>query len=33
MLADSLLQSDVVTCNNRVQCAMKSTRKSIWQNR
>jgi len=33
MLADPLLQSGVVTCNNRVQCAIKTTRMSIWQNR
>jgi len=32
MLADPLLQSGVVTCNNSVQCAIKSTRKSICQN-
>jgi len=32
-LADALLQSGVITHNNRVQCAIKSTRKSIWQNR
>jgi len=32
-LADPLLQSGVVTYNNRVYCATKSTRKSIWQNR
>jgi len=32
-LADPLLQSGVVTHNNRVECAIKSIRKSIWQNR
>ena len=31
-LADPLLQSGVVTRNNRVYYAVKSTRKSIWQN-
>jgi len=32
-LADPLLQSGVVTHNNRIYCVIKSTRKSIWQNR
>ena len=32
-LPNPLLQSGVITHNNRVQCAIKSTRKSIWQNR
>jgi len=30
-LGDPLLQSDVITRNNRVYCAVKSARKSIWQ--
>ena len=32
-LADPLLQSGVVSRNNGVFCAIKITRKSIWQNR
>jgi len=32
LLADSLLHSFVVTRNDRVCCAIKSTPKSIWQN-
>ena len=30
--ADQFLQSGALTHKNRVQCAIKSTRKSIWQN-